>query len=438
MKEIRSAIARMVPALAAAAIALPLTASAQVSTSASSIAHEGPNGLKVGEGRLHPFFDLEPRLDTAAGFFPTTGGGLSTQPSPELILHLRPGVKFELPSNVAAIDFAGDLEYLYYTGLLAPGSYVASRLEGAANLNVALNRQGQVQFDLADDFAYSDKTRNLSAVLGVLSLFNEARAQLDIRPGGGALEIAPRGAFALEQFRALSTVTVPGCPSGEQTCDPAAVQRMNYINIRGGLDARWKFLPKTAIVLESNFDARSYTDPLSTNQPSLLLRVVGGLQGLLTTKIAVVAKGGWGYDFVTSATPGTNANTFLAQAEGTYLLNEASNFKLGYYRSVEPVPAFQTVQDDRIYGEARALLAGRLVLRAYGAVDFLGFGNGPPPAPRRFDVVITADPAAEYQIFPWLYAAAGYTLTSRSSSTTTPSTTSYLRQEAYLRVTAAY
>jgi len=434
MKEIRSAIARMVPALAAAAIALPLTASAQVSTSASSIAHEGPNGLKVGEGRLHPFFDLEPRLDTAAGFFPTTGGGLSTQPSPELILHLRPGVKFELPSNVAAIDFAGDLEYLYYTGLLAPGSYVASRLEGAANLNLAFNRQGQVQFDLADDFSYSDRTHNLAAALGVLSLFNEVRAQVDIRPGGGALEIAPRGAFALEQFRPISNVPSTGCPGGDITCDPSRVADMNYGNIRAGLDVRWKFLPKTAIVLESNFDARIYPVP-APNPAARLLRVVGGIQGLLTTKIAVVAKAGWGYDFGTAA-PGTNANTFLAHAEGTYLLNEASNVKAGYYRTVEPVPAFQTVEDNRIYAEARALLAGKLVLRGYGSLDFIAFGAGSG----RTATTVTVDPSAEYQIFPWLYTAAGYTLSVRTPGGTTPSSPAndYLRHEAYLRVTAAY
>ena len=436
MKGLRPFLARVMLAGAAAACALPSPASAQAPTQAASLAHAGPNGLKVGEGRLHPFVDLEPRLDTAAGFFPR-GPNLANEPSPEVVLHLRPGVRFELPSDAVAVDFTGAVEYLYYTGLLTPGSYLASRLEGAAGLNLAINRQGAIQFNLGDDFTYSDKTRNLALSVGAVSLFNEARAQLDIRPGGGALEISPRASYALEQFRALADRLPAGCNAGD-TCDPARVPEMSYQNIRGGLDARWKFLPKTAIVLESNFDSRLYNNPDPTvNPPSLLLRAVGGLQGLLTTKIAVVAKAGWAYDFAVApnAPPGSNASTFLAHVEGAYLLTEASNFRAGYYRSVEPVPAFKTVQDDRVYGEARMLFSGRLVLRVYGAVDFISFG----PTAARQALAVTANPGVEYQVFPWLYTAAGYTLSLRSSLGTSPSSTdNYTRHEAYLRITAAY
>jgi hypothetical protein len=424
----------MLAGAAVLALLLPSTTSAQVTTSASAMAHSGPNGLKVGEGRLHPFVDVEPRLDTAAGFFPSGGGGNpSLNPSPEVVMHLRPGVKFDLPSNAVAIDFAGALEYLYFTGLITPGSYVASRLEGAANLNATVNRQGSVELQVGDDFAYSDKTRNLALGVGALSLFNEARAQLNIRPGGGALEISPRGSFGLEQFRPLSLVAPAGC--NVASCNPANVPRMNYQNFRGGLDARWKFLPKTAIVIESSFDARQYPDA-TFNQPALLLRVVGGLQGLLTTKIAVVAKAGWGYDFATPAVAGNNANTFIGHVELSYLMTEASNFKVGYYRTLEPTPVYQTSRDDRIYGDARMLLSGRLALRAYAAFDLIAFTGQP-----RSDIAVTFDPAAEYQILPWLYAAAGYTLTTRSSGdpqASGSSTDNYTRHEAYVRITAAY
>jgi len=425
----------MLAGAAVLALLLPSTASAQVTTSASAMAHQGPNGLKVGDGRLHPFVDLEPRLDTAAGFFPVGAGGTpSLNPSPEVVMHLRPGVKFELPSNAVSIDFNGAVEYLYFTGLLTPGSYVASRLEGAADLAVTVNRQGSVELQAGDDFSYSDKTRNLALGVGALSLFNEARAQLDIRPGGGALEISPRGAFGLEQFQPLSLVPPAGC--NVPSCNPANVSQMNYTNFRAGLDGRWKFLPKTAIVLESNFDARGYANT-TFNSPALLLRVVGGLQGLLTTKVAVVAKAGWGYDFATPPTAGTNANTFIGHLELSYLMTEASVFKVGYYRTLEPTPVYQTSRDDRIYGDARLLLSGRLTLRAYGSVDFLGFNGGVD----RFDTALTLDPGAEYQILPWLFAAAGYTLTTRTSSganASAASTDKYTRHEAHVRITAAY
>src|SRR3954471_3004980 len=94
------------------ALLFPSISAAQVPPSqATLVSHGGPNGLKVGEGRLHPFFDLEPRLDTAAGFFPPTGSGPpSNAPSAEVVMHLRPGMRFELPSNVLAIDFIGAAE----------------------------------------------------------------------------------------------------------------------------------------------------------------------------------------------------------------------------------------------------------------------------------------------------------------------------------------
>src|SRR3954471_10048252 len=133
----------MLAGAASLALVLPSISAAQAPSQAAVLSHNGPNGLKVGEGRLHPFIDLEPRLDTVAGYFPTTGSGPPTSASPELIMHLRPGLKFELPSNTVALDVAATAEYLYYTGLLTVGSSIASRLEGAAGLNAVINRQGQ-------------------------------------------------------------------------------------------------------------------------------------------------------------------------------------------------------------------------------------------------------------------------------------------------------
>src|SRR5689334_7755817 len=119
MRGLGSVKARVLLAGAASvALLLPSISAAQAPSQAAVVSHNGPNGLKVGEGRLHPFVDLEPRLDTVAGYFPPSGSGPpSSTPSPELIIHLRPGVKFELPSNTVAIDFAANSDYLYYTGL---------------------------------------------------------------------------------------------------------------------------------------------------------------------------------------------------------------------------------------------------------------------------------------------------------------------------------
>lgn len=403
----------------------------------------GANGLKVGDGRLHPFLDLDFRLDSAPGFFPIGGSGspLNPNPSPELVLRPRPGVKLELPSPGVSLDFNGNIEYLYYTGILRPGSQLLSRVQGAADLLAVFNRGGQVEFNLGDTFSYSDRTPSVVVAQGVMSLLNEARASLTIRPGGGALEIVPKGAFAVEFLRPLSSTPDPSCTT-DPVCQLINTENMDYSNIQPGLEARWKFLPKTAVVLDATFDFRNYF-VATTNQPAQLLKAQAGLQGLVTTKIATVAKLGWSYDFAPT-TPGRNAgaNTFIAHAEITYLMNEASNIKGGYLRTVEPVPLLRGYQDDRAYAEARFLFQGRLLLRAYGAFDLLSFAGvaqtpPAPPLPGRTDTGITIDASAEYQIFPWLYATAGYVLTNRASQV--PSRTlNVTRHEPYLRVTGAY
>jgi hypothetical protein len=401
------------------------------------------NGLKVGDGRLHPFIDLELRLDSAPGFFPIGGSGspISPNPSPELVLRPRPGIKLEVPSPTVSLDLDGMIEYVYYTGLLRPGSTLLSRVQGAANLLAAFNRNGTVEFDLGDSFSYSDRTPSVVVAQGVLSLINEARGMLIIRPGGGALEIAPKGAFTVEFLRPLSSTPDPNC-TVDPVCQLINTENMDYSNIRPGLEARWKFLPKTALVLDATFDIRSYF-VAATNQPAMLLKAQAGLQGLVTTKIAAVTKLGWGYDFAPN-TPGRNAgaNTLIAHAEITYLMNEASYLRAGYIRTVEPVPLVRSYQDDRGFAEARFLFMGRLLMRAYGAFDlfsFAGVAQTPPapPLPGRTDIGITIDASAEYQIFPWLYGAAGYVLTNRTSSVSSR-TLNVTRHEPYVRVTGAY
>ena len=76
--------------LLAVLFVVPGTAFAQTGGVSTPSVTEQNNGIKVGDARLHPYFDLEGRLDTAAGFFGPPG---STNLSSEIIGHFRPGVR---------------------------------------------------------------------------------------------------------------------------------------------------------------------------------------------------------------------------------------------------------------------------------------------------------------------------------------------------------
>jgi len=382
------------------------------------------NGLKVGEGRLHPFIDLEFHYDSVAGLFPYNG---VTSLRPEFIARIRPGLKLEVPSDTVSLNVYGNLDYLYFTGLLTPFDQQASRLEADANVSATFNPKGSVSAVLEDGLRRGDRINNPLLGVGVLSFFNQTRLTVPIRPGGGALEIAPKVALSLEFFQPVSQATTPGCTL-DPTCNPAAVLAMSYVNLQPGVEARWKFLPKTAIVLDASFDVRSYFTAAG-NLPPSLLKAYAGLSGLITPKLSVQAKVGWGFDFGTSG-----ANTVLAHLEASYALTESLSVKGGYLRSLFPVPVYGVYGDDRLYVEGKMQLNGRLNLHGAFTFDYVSYyGNA-----KRNDMLISADVGPEYQILQWLTVSGAYLFSSHFSSLSSAQSLNYARHELFVRVTFQY
>jgi hypothetical protein len=385
------------------------------------------NGIKVGDGRLRPSFDLEGDYDSAAGFFQPAGANGAAELSGEIITHFRPGLRLDLPTSFLNLTVGGDVDYVYYTGLISPGSQAASHLEAAANLDADFNKSGAVEFEIGDNFSRLNQTTDVAIGLGILSLYNQAHASLPIHPGGGALEITPTGSVTLEQYTPLSSIPIQGCVLNDPSCTPSLVSNFNYFNLSGGLNALWRFLPKTALSFEAAYDSRSYMDDPHYAE---LLHAQVGLVGLVTSKVAVIAKAGWAQDF-----SGSGARTVVGHAEVNYLLSDTSNIKVGYMRDLAPVPEYGIYGDDRFYAEVRFFLGGRLTLRAYGAFDNLSF-YGPPPS--RVDQLVTVDGGPQYQFTRWLIVAAGYTLNYRTSNSTDSESVNYTRNVGYLRVTFTY
>ena len=126
-------------------------------------------GLKIGDGRLHPFLDVGATFDSAVGYFNRNSAGTAIL-SPELIFDFRGGARFDLQTNSTAIGFNGALEYLFYSGLLSPSSRALSRFQANVGLETAFNKDGAVEVGLGDNFLRSDRTQNPVIGVGVLSL----------------------------------------------------------------------------------------------------------------------------------------------------------------------------------------------------------------------------------------------------------------------------
>ena len=84
------------------------------------------DGIRMGgsTGRLHPYLELETRYDSNVAYSNT---GTATA---GFILHLRPGILFDAPGDLTAVNLKADLDWAQYLG----SNTGLSRLYGEADL----------------------------------------------------------------------------------------------------------------------------------------------------------------------------------------------------------------------------------------------------------------------------------------------------------------
>lgn len=393
-------------------------------------------GFKIGEGRLHPFLEVDGRFDSLVGFFSRDAAGNAVASS-EIIVHARPGLKFDLDTPSTLVNFNGAAEYLWYTGLLSPGARGLSRFQANVALDTKFNRDGVAEVQLGDNLVRSDRTQNPALGVGAISLYNNVYLAVPIHPGGRALEVTPKVAWGVEFFEALLPGLVPQCAAGQLSCDPATVPRSNYSNINFGINARWKFLPKTAVIVDVNADYRSYFNDATATK--VLFHAQAGLAGLISPRIAVTLLAGYGGDFTNGS-----IHTVIGTAEFSYTVTESSRIAIGYARNVVAVPIIGSMVDDRGYIRGGlGLLGGRLQLNAQVAADYFTFlgapvsATAPVPNPVRNDFLLSLSAGPTFTVTSWFDVGASYTFTLRTSvgaDTSNLPSLNFPRHEAMLRL----
>lgn len=380
------------------------------------------NGVKVGNGRMHPSVDLEARYDSLAGVGFDGGDGTTG----DLILRVRPGLSLEIPGPTTVFNLDAKADWNRYLGLDVRGTRSLSYLGGDAHIGLKVNPNHRYSVNLGNRFSHSDRTSAVGLGVGVLSLFNEAYVDAPLQPGGGALSVRPSYSFAYEGFLSAQTVT--------PLTDDANL--LNYFSHRPGIEFGWRFLPKTAIVLDVRSDIRRYADQ-DFNVDSNALYALLGLSGLVTPRIALVARAGYGNSFVPEARRGEVANyqSFVGQLDGTYIMSETVRMKLGVARTFFPVPRLGWYGDNRFYATGQALLGGRLLAEMDASLHLLNYATG------RSDVLLNPSASARYRVTPWLNVGVGYGFSLRRSSEAAadlPSGTDYDRHELFGSIEMTY
>ena len=391
------------------------------------------NGIRIGPGRLHPYLDLEGRYDSAAIYLPVnpTDPATAYELKPEILMHFRPGFRLDVPGTDVTFGLNGYYDYVWYTGWVTSGSTAASHSEAGADMHAEFNREGAVEFDVADTFARSDRPRDIGLGVAVISLYNQLRLTAPIHPGGRAFEVRPHGDYSVEFFGAYSGIPQGIGPCAPGTCSPTPTDPgvNDYQNYAGGVDVHWKFLPQTALVFESNFEGRSYFHPdSSVVAPGKILKLVAGAQGLVTPKIQAILKAGYAIGFDGAA------STFIGRAEGTWTPNEVSTLTLGVLRDVNNAVGSASATDLRVYLNTKTFLIGRLGLHGNFAYDLISFTQGRG----QNDQLFTVDIGPDFAVARWFILSAGYVFTKRTSDYADALPLNYTRNEAYLRLTFTY
>ncbi len=373
------------------------------------------DGFKVGAGRLKLGAELSGRYDSmaAAGLVGTTDNGTTQAPGDGIGL-VRGVFAFDLPSDSLKVNVSGGLDYNQYMSLVAnmsAFSFVGLNLNGALNYT-----SGQYGIDVSEILNRSDRVNNPLFAVGVLGLSSLTKARGWYKPGGGAIEVGGYYELGRDVYTAQVTTsgdeTIDNC--SENSCNPALAAAYNAWLHRVGVDAKWRFLPKTGLTLEANYGFKSYegSTNLGANAPTSAqpIRVLAGFGTLLSTRYSFSLKAGYSGILFTGANE--SLHTFAGQAEFGYRISDTLTTRVGFMRLNEPVAGpFGYFTDNRVYGEVKGQF-NRLVLTGLVSVDLITFGLTANRDDTNVNMVVSGD----YNVLEWLRITARAGLASRSST----------------------
>jgi len=311
-----------------------------------------------------------------------------------------------------------------------------SRLYAESQLGLGVNRRGQVGLELTDVFRRSASIQALSLGNAVISNSNELAVLVPFRPGGGALVTTASGGWRLETFEPFdkAQLCAPGSPGAD--CNPTDYAKLGYSDFTLGLESRWKFLPRTAALVQGQYFLHKPTSSAFGDDGSGV-RAWLGLAGLFGAHLAGTVKGGYGDTF---GTFGSGYRTWLANVEGEWLPVETTSLKLGYLHDYGADPGKASLYDShRLYADAHTLLEGRFTGKLSASFEHRSFVLVSGSSADLFRV----EPSVEVEMARWLRAAAGYAYTKRTSKQPAGAISplpgfAYGKSEIYLRLTATY
>ncbi|MEL6547852.1 MAG: hypothetical protein AAFQ82_24715, partial [Myxococcota bacterium] len=391
-------------ALSFAALSIaPASAMGQAATVQSSA---GDNGIKLGEGRLHPYAQADTH-------FVVNPGRLSDQnkdlidaardeplPGSDGYVALTAGLDYDLPSPTLELKFGSSIsrnQYFQITELNGWNADVKAGLTGF--------KDGPFEYRLNAGYIRSQQPGNQVVRATVDHNDFTGGAGITFRPGGGALTLSADYSVYYQRYdNSISNQQVLGNPLN-----------FNSLQQSPSLRASWSFLPKTQLFVEANADITRYPDEDETqllNFNATNLETYIGLNGALTTRFSVLAKIGYGNPFT------RNDDDFIpvvGHAEIGYYLSSVSKVNVGFYRRTTPQPLFGFVAENTGYARWDQQI-GKVQVNASVEGGQYSYGVQQDASNNRIDNGIQFGLGVSYPMNDWLTLAVSESLEFRTSN----------------------
>lgn len=281
---------------------------------------EAGDGLRAGDLKLNPRLTLSGAYDENVFRLDRQErrGRVSSAP----MLSVEPGLEIST-IDPTSVDFSldGSVEWEQYISQ-DPSLQAQSGLQGAGNVSAVLSPRGTLSLKLSDDFTYRNEPPPYASRTSWDRLVNAAGAKVGIHPGDRILEVGLGYNYVVHRYLTDN------------------LQDLDKDTHEFGLDVAWKFLPKTALVLDADGSLVRYGTPFRgaegaglRNVDSNPIHLRGGLSGLVSNRISVRLLGGHGWGLYDS---GPSYRGLLALADITFKygnLEMDNRVTAGYERS---------------------------------------------------------------------------------------------------------
>ena len=336
-------------------------------------------GLRAGDLEFHPGIAAEAGYDSnyflrAPSETPLAAYRLRVTPS-FTVSTLGPQRREGSPNAPSNLTFRGGA-YLSYNELIAADSKHSSELSDQRHVDVGSDLllnifpQSRVGADTYLNFVHMVQPSNDT---NTENAFNRdslrAGAGVSWRPGGGLFDWRLGYEFLYNYF--------------EKSNFGYLNNYQNQVNMRG----RWRFLPRTAVLYDGNYTWVSYPNPGTQNDGSIVRSRIG-LNGLVTTRLSLLAMVGWAGTFydAKNGQPPQQFDSLTAQAELKWFLSGPqetlnpssapiglSYASIGYIRDVANSYLGNFYQKDRGYAGVSYLLGGVFVASLNAGIANLRF-----------------------------------------------------------------